>query len=918
MRRFLARTISLRTSLALLLASATLLSFTVVATLILLVRLPQVEQRAREQARVTAQETNRLLDRYIESVEHQIEPLMRAVQARRPAAELQFLLDAIVGDGATFDSLTLVGPDGRVEAYGLPSRRVVTRGMALRGLDLSANRLYRAQRALQRPDQPASPPLWSDTYLSVLSGQMSVGVAMAAGSRMVIGELSQDRLLTIMKAIGYTDEASVLVLDRRGKRLASSNPNPLPVNDFGGYPAFQAIAQGKAPPPYVDVLGHRLLVDGVVSPKLGWVIVAALPSGMALYGYRLTVLLVVFGYGGSLIISLMLAPVWAARLSRPFRALARKANRIARGAPANGDEDVGPVVEFRQLAADLDDMARVIDEREAARMRSESRLKATLENTPSVAIQWYDREGKVLYWNHASAEMYGITAEQALGRNITDGSLNFYQTQAQAAEFVRTLQEIERTGQPVGPVEFDMQRADGTPIRILASTFAIPGDAGQPLFVCMDVDITLRKQVERALLDNELKLEAIFNASPAPMSVSDARLGYPVVGVNRAWEQLFGRSREEVLGRNGAEFGFWAGAADRQRFLAELQDTGQVHDFEAWCLDGQGRAILCQFSALITEIGAERLLLMMTVDITEQRRIERELQQLNVELEHRVTLRTEELHQSNQQLESSLQTLKLAQEQLVESEKLAALGNLVAGVAHELNTPIGNGVMAITTLDERLREFRAVPRDAMRYSDLQRFAEAVEMACSISLRNLQRAAALVSSFKQVAVDQTSSQRRRFALREVVDEVLLTLQPTLRKMSCRVDVQVPELLVLDSYPGALGQVLTNLISNAVNHAFDGREGGIITIRAAVAEGDEIIFSVADNGRGIPQALQKKVFEPFFTTKLGQGGTGLGLHIVFNAVTHVLGGQITLHSQRGEGSVFELRIPRVAPACEPDAG
>ena len=917
MRRLLARTISLRTSLALLLASATLLSFTVVATLILLVRLPQVEQRAREQARVTAQETNRLLDRYVESVEHQIEPVLRAVQARRPAAELQFLLDAIVGDGATFDSLTLVGPDGRVEAYGLPSRRIVTRGMALRGLDLSANRLYRAQRALQRPDEPAPPPLWSDTYLSVLSGQMSVGVAMVVGSRMVIGELSQDRLLTIMKAIGYTDEASVLVLDRRGKRLASSHPRPLPVNDFGGYPAFQAIAQGKVPPPYVDVLGRRLLVGGEVSTKLGWVVVAALPSGMALYTYRLTVLLVIFGYGGSLIISLMLAPVWAARLSRPFRVLAHKAHRIARGAPANGDEDVGAVAEFRQLAADLDGMTRVIDEREAARMRSESRLKATLENTPSVAIQWYDREGKVLYWNHASAEMYGIPTEQAVGRNITDGTLNLYQSQANAVAFVQTLQEIERTGQPVGPVEFDMQRADGTPIRILASTFAIPGEAGQPLFVCMDVDITQRMRAERALLDNELKLEAIFHASPAPMSVCDVRQSYQVINVNRAWEQLYRRSREEVLGRNGQEFGLWADPADRQRFIQCIETDGGVDGFETWCLDGQGRSILCRLSALITEIGGERLVLMMTVDITEQRRIERELQQLNAELEQRVETRTEELRLANQRLESTVLNLQRAQEQLVESEKLAALGNLVAGVAHELNTPIGNGVMAITTLDERLREFRAVPRDAMRYSDLQRFAEAVEMACSISLRNLQRAAALVSSFKQVAVDQTSSQRRSFALREVVDEVLLTLQPTLRKMHCRIELQVPEALVLDSYPGALGQVLTNLVSNAVNHAFDGREGGTITISAAAGHGDEIVFSVADNGRGIPEALQKKVFEPFFTTKLGQGGTGLGLHIVFNAVTRVLGGQISLRSQPGQGSVFELRIPRVAPACEPGA-
>ncbi|MCZ8251183.1 MAG: PAS domain S-box protein [Hylemonella sp.] len=907
------RTLRLRTFLALLLTSAALLSFGIVATLVLLVRLPQVEQRARDQAQITAQETNRLLDRYTESVEHQIEPLLHALRVGRAAPDLQFLLDAIVGEGVTFDALTLVGPDGRVQAYGLPRARGAARGMALRGLDLSANRLYRAQRALQRPDATAPAPLWSDTYLSVLSGQMTVGVAMAAGPYMVIGELSQARMLTIMQNIGYTDQATVLVLDRRGKRLASSSANAPTVMDYGGYPAFQAISRSQAPPPYFEVLGQRLLVGGVVSPKLGWVVLATLPAGMDLYSYRLTVLVVLLGYGGALLISLALAPVWATRLSRPFRALALKASRIAQGVRATDEEDPGRVVEFRQLAADLDDMAAAIQERQTALRRSEARLKATLEHTPSVAVQWYDREGTVLYWNPASAEMYGIPAERAIGVKITEDTLGFYESREQAAAFVQTLQEIERSGQPVGPVEFAMRHADGRPITILASTFAIPGDGGQSVFVCMDVDITQRKLAEQALRDNELKLEAIFHASPAPMSVSDVRQSYRVINVNRAWEQLYQRSRAEVMGRNGQEFGIWAEPADRLRYLQLLEADGRVDGFETWCLDGKGRSILCRLSALITEIGDERLVLMMTVDITEQRRIERELQQLNAELEQRVETRTEELRLANQRLESTVLNLQRAQEQLVESEKLAALGNLVAGVAHELNTPIGNGVMAITTLDERLRAFRAVPRDAMRYSDLQGFAEAVEMACSISLRNMQRAAALVSSFKQVAVDQTSAQRRRFELREVVDEVLLTLQPTLRGTPYRIELQVPEALVLDSYPGALGQVLTNLIGNAVMHAFDGREGGIITIQAAVGEGDEIVFSVADNGRGIPEALQKKVFEPFFTTKLGQGGTGLGLHIVFNAVTHVLGGQVSLRSPPGQGTVFELRIPRVAPAA-----
>lgn len=905
------RTFSLRTSLALMVAAAALLSFTVVATVILVVRLPQVEQRAREQAQSMALESNRLLDNYMESVEQQIEPLVHALRSRRTPAEVQLLLDAIVGIGTTFDSLVLVGPDGRVEAYGLPRSRVVVAGFSMRGLDLSANRLYREQKARQKDG--STRPLWSDSYLSVLSGQMTVGVAIPAGGRMVIGELSQARLLKLMNSIGYTDEAVVLVTDRTGKLLASSAVQPLTVKDFGGYASFKALVQRQSLPLYEEVNGQRQMVGGVVSPRLGWVIASLMPAGWALYSYRLTVLIVVIGYIGSLLISLALAPLWARRLTQPFRVLAGQAHRIARGDPPAPAGDVGPIAEFRQLATDLDGMAQAIQAREAAMQRSEARLKATLESAPSVAIQWFDVHGRVLYWNRASADLYGYSADEAVGRRITEYSL-MYGDAAQAQSFVQLLAEMERSGQPYGPAEYELVHKNGRPVTVLATTFPLPGGDGDTVFVCMDVDITQRKLAEEALRTHELKLDAIFNASPAPMSVSDVRDGYRMVGVNRAWELLFARPRDTVLGRNGTELGYWVEAEDRTRFLTLVETQGRVHDFEAWCLDGQGRAILCQISAQVTEIGAERLLLMMTVDITDRRRIERELQQLNAELEQRVEMRTEELRLSNQRLESTVHHLRLAQAQLVEAEKLAALGNLVAGVAHELNTPIGNGLMALSTLDERLKAFRRIAREEMRYSDLEHFVESVDTACAISQRNLQRAATLVTSFKQVAVDQTSSQRRRFELLEVVNEVLLTLQPTLRKTPHRVEVRVPPGLTLDSYPGALGQVLTNLIANAVMHAFGARPTGTITIDARALSGQELLFSVSDDGEGIPEALQKKIFEPFFTTKLGQGGTGLGLHIVFNAVVRVLGGQVSLRSAPGQGSSFELRIPRVAPSTE----
>ncbi|HPW82985.1 MAG TPA: HAMP domain-containing sensor histidine kinase, partial [Rhodoferax sp.] len=179
-------------------------------------------------------------------------------------------------------------------------------------------------------------------------------------------------------------------------------------------------------------------------------------------------------------------------------------------------------------------------------------------------------------------------------------------------------------------------------------------------------------------------------------------------------------------------------------------------------------------------------------------------------------------------------------------------------------------------------------------------------------RNLQRAADLVVSFKQVAVDQTSSQRRRFELSEVVHEMVISLGPTLRRTPYEVVLDVPKIgLLLDSYPGPLGQTLGNLINNAVMHAFDGRQNGTIRITGYRDVNGWIALRVEDNGQGIPAALLPRIFDPFVTTKMGRGGTGLGLHIAYNAVTTLLGGTLTVHSVQGQGTTFELHLPEQAP-------
>ncbi|MDC8786593.1 ATP-binding protein [Roseateles koreensis] len=280
-------------------------------------------------------------------------------------------------------------------------------------------------------------------------------------------------------------------------------------------------------------------------------------------------------------------------------------------------------------------------------------------------------------------------------------------------------------------------------------------------------------------------------------------------------------------------------------------------------------------------------------------------------MRQRLTERDEALRRANADLQGSVNTLSQMQAELVSSEKLAALGSLVAGVAHELNTPVGNSLLAASTMADATHQLERRLAQAMTRATLNAYIDEMHAASDILLRNLSRVGDLISSFKQVAVDRESSQRRQFKLHEVVNEICLTLQPSLRKTPYLLQAELPQDIEMSSFPGPLGQVLTNLINNSVLHAFEGREQGRIQISARKLGADLVEISVSDNGCGIPVANQKRVFEPFFTTKLGRGGSGLGLHIVFNIVTGVLGGKIRLVSQVDQGTTVTLTVPREAP-------
>jgi len=277
-----------------------------------------------------------------------------------------------------------------------------------------------------------------------------------------------------------------------------------------------------------------------------------------------------------------------------------------------------------------------------------------------------------------------------------------------------------------------------------------------------------------------------------------------------------------------------------------------------------------------------------------------DLQCFSQNLEQLVEQRTQELSQT-------LENLKMTQSKLVESEKMAALGGLVAGIAHEINTPIGIGVTAASLLAEKTTAFlKTYQGGKMKRSELEKFLDTAIQSSSMVLSNLERAAELIQSFKQVAVDQSSEERRTFKIKAYLEEILLSLRPKLKKTNHTVAVYGDENLTLNSYPGALSQIVTNLIMNSLVHAYRLEDSGQICF-SFYQTGERLMLEYADDGQGIDSENLSKIFDPFFTTKRGHGGSGLGLHIIYNLVTQRLQGSLHCESDIGRGTTFFIELP-----------
>ena len=427
-------------------------------------------------------------------------------------------------------------------------------------------------------------------------------------------------------------------------------------------------------------------------------------------------------------------------------------------------------------------------------------------------------------------------------------------------------------------------------------------------------DITIRKKTEEALRYSQEKFSKAFYFAADVIGI--VRLKDEIyLEANEAFFMLLGYAKEEVIGHSSLDFKLWTSPEIRHDFFAELQAKGALRNVEVSWRSKYGQIYIGLCSAEIVQIDAEACIIYAWHDITERKNMERELRIARDELEEKVSLRTNELLAANQELQATLTQLRTTQSQLLQSEKLAGLANLVAGIAHEINTPVGIAVTAASHLEADTKIFITdFEKGGLRRQQLIDYLDSAQETSRILNKSLNRAAHLISSFKKVSVDQASEVRRVFFVKNYLDEILLTLHPKLKKTKLKTVIDCPLDLTIDSFPGAFAQIITNLVMNSIYHAYPEKTEG--TLRITVSREKDILHLVySDDGIGIPADIKRRIFDPFFTTNRNSGGTGLGLYILHNIITQQFGGLIRCESQPQQGTSFIIELPSISPDFKP---
>ncbi len=515
-------------------------------------------------------------------------------------------------------------------------------------------------------------------------------------------------------------------------------------------------------------------------------------------------------------------------------------------------------------------------------------------DTAPIGLACLSPDCRYLQINQRLTDICGISVEDHLGRSVRD----CVPALADAVEGI--VRSIMETGDPVTGIEVKGQRADQTDERFWITYWhPLRNASGEIVGVNVAAEeITERKRAEAALQASERQFHTLADSIPQLVWMADA--SGKIYWFNSHWHAYTGTSATETASHDWQAMLAPASLEEVRSCWTHALESGTALEMELSMRgrDGQYRPFLTRAIPLRNSSAAIYGWIGTHIDISERKRNE------------------QEIRSAKDAAEAALRNLRETQNFLIESEKLAALGRLVAGVAHEINSPVGTSLTVASALERKAAAFAAEAAEGnLKRSSLQEFIDISREASAQLVANLNHAAELIQSFKQVATDRNYSEQRVFDLGDLTEQVVVSLRPGLRRKELTLNVECQPDLTMNSFPGPYGQVLTNLFLNAVAHAFpDGRAGTIdIKVRALEADHVEILFS--DDGCGMSHGVRRKAFDPFFTTQRDQGGTGLGLHIVYSIVTDRLGGRINLDSEPGEGTKIRLILPRVAPPAAP---
>jgi len=554
---------------------------------------------------------------------------------------------------------------------------------------------------------------------------------------------------------------------------------------------------------------------------------------------------------------------------------------------------------FATLNEKITLLQREINERkgiESALRNSEEQVRLLLDSSEEM-IYGVDLAGHCTFANLACLKMLGYDEiSELLGQNMhalihhsrPDGSA--YPVKACA------IFKVHHTGESCHCDTEIFWRRDGSSFPITYNAYPIFQNKVIQGTVVTAIDITEQKEIQDAL---DRSNEALYRAQEI------AHIGswdWNIVTGELAWSdeiyRIFGLTRQQFPATYEA-FLDTIHSNDKEAVVkaidAAISDVDAGYNIEHRIIrpDGEERIVREHGVVYWNKKNKATRMIGAVHDITELKQKEHAISQLNEELEARVEARTAELERT--------------QSELAQKEKMASLGDLVAGVAHEINTPVGIGITASSHLAEQLKSYQErYHNNALTRGDFEKLLETAIESTQMVSHNLKRAASLIHSFKQIAVDQSSDERRSFFIHDYIKEMMWSLHPKLKKTSFEVEINCPENIYIYSYPGAFSQIITNFVVNSLTHGFEGYTSGKITMNIS-QDANNFILNYRDDGKGIKAEAIKRVFDPFFTTRRGTGGSGLGMNIVYNLVTQKLGGTITCSSTLGEGATFEILVP-----------